>query len=115
MDERIVESETGGKKGQKLERYDLIPPYTLAAIARQYGRGALKYDDNNWRKGYPWSLSYAAAMRHLVEFWDRENWDTDPFWDEVDMPRPHHLDAAIFHLITLREFFNTHPEFDDRP
>lgn len=114
-EEWTEESETGGRKGQKLARYDLIPPDVLEAVARQYGRGASKYDDRNWERGYNWSLSYAAAQRHLNAYWGGENWDPDPYWDLVNQSRPHHLDAAIFHLMTLREFFNTHPEFDDRP
>lgn len=114
MNEWMEEAETGGRKGQKLERFDLIPPGVLADVARQYGRGAHKYDDHNWRKGYPWSLSYAAAMRHLNAFWAGENWDKDLYWASQEMDYPHHLDAAIFHLMTLREFTRTHQEYDDR-
>lgn len=114
MDEWIQESETGGRKGQKLERFDLLDPDVMQAVARQFGRGAFKYGDRNYQKGYDWSLSYAAAQRHLNAFWGGENWDPDPFWDEYNLGRPHHLDAAIFHLMALREFFNKHPEFDDR-
>jgi hypothetical protein len=113
-EEWVEESETGGRKGQKLARYDLIPTTALEAVARQYGRGATKYADRNWEKGYAWSLSYAAAQRHLNAYWGGEDWDADPYWDSQGQSRPHHLDAAIFHLMTLREFFNTHPEFDDR-
>lgn len=115
MNEWMEEAETGGRKGQKLERFDLIPPRVLAHVARQYGRGAYKYDDHNWRKGYPWSLSYAAAMRHLNAFWNGQDYDEeDPFWGEQGMTMPHHLDAAIFHLMTLREFGYDHREYDDR-
>lgn len=114
MDEWIAESETGGRKGQKLARFDLLDPGVMDAIARQFGRGAFKYGDRNYQKGYNWSLSYAAAQRHLNAFWDGQNWDADPFWDQHDLGRPHHLDAAIFHLMALREFFDKHPEYDDR-
>lgn len=111
-DERMTTSMTGGSKGQKLERHDLIPVRPLRALARQYGRGATKYDERNWERGYPWSLSYAAAMRHLTAFWAGEDWDDDPFWENDP---PHHLDAAMFHLMAMREFYNTRPEYDDRP
>lgn len=111
-EEWMAESETGGRKGQKLARYDLIPTMPLKKLAEQYGRGATKYEDRNWEKGYNWSLSYAAAQRHLNTFWGGRDWDED--WPD-NMEWPHHLDAAIFHLMALREFIDTHPEFDDRP
>lgn len=114
-EEWIEESETGGRKGQKLARFDLLDPGVMDAIAQQFGRGAFKYGDRNYQRGYPWSLSYAAAQRHLNAFWGGEDWDRDPFWDEHNLGNPHHLDSAIFHLMALREFFNKHPGFDDRP
>ena len=114
-EEWISESETGGRKGQKLARYDLLDPGVMDAIARQFGRGAYKYGDRNYQKGYNWSLSYAAAQRHLNAFWSGEDWDRDPFWDQQNLGNPHHLDAAIFHLMALREFFDRYPQFDDRP
>ena len=115
MNEWMAESETGGRKGQKLARHDLLDPGVMDAIARQFGRGAHKYGDRNYQKGYNWSLSYAAAQRHLNAFWGGEDWDHDPFWELEGLGVPHHLDAACFHIMALREFFNKHPEFDDRP
>ena len=113
MDEQRMRSETGGEKGQKLARFDLIPPIPLERLAEQYGRGARKYEERNWERGYNWSLSYAAAMRHLNAFWAGEDYDDDdPLWEGDP---PHHLDAAMFHLMALREFLITHPEYDDRP
>lgn len=99
-------SSTGGEKGVKLERYDLIPPYPLAELARHYGRGALKYDDNQWRKGYEWGKSYAALERHIQAFWDGEDID-----EETGSP---HLAAVAWHAFTLIQFSRDFPEFDDR-
>ena len=109
--ETKVTSETGGTKGQKLARFDLIPVGPLKAVAEQFGRGAAKYEERNWERGYPWSLSYAAAMRHLTAFWNGEDWDQD---SEME-GHAHHLDAAMFHIMALREFFEKHPGYDDRP
>ena len=75
--ETKVTSKTGGTKGQKLARFDLIPVGPLKAVAEQFGRGAAKYEERNWERGYPWSLSYAAAMRHLTACWNGEDWDQD--------------------------------------
>lgn len=100
-------SETGGEKGVKLERFDLIPVCPLQVLARRYGVGARKYDERNWERGYEWSKSYGALQRHLNAFWSGED-------DDEGEPNGH-LAAAAFHIFALLEFVNTHPEFDDRP
>lgn len=106
---RVVNPTTGGAKGQKLARFDLIPAGPLYALARHYGVGASKYEDRNWERGYDWSLSFGALMRHAWAFWSGE--DMDP---ESTEPSPH-LAAVLFHAMALMEFANTHPELDDRP
>jgi dATP/dGTP diphosphohydrolase len=63
---RITDPVTGGQKGQKPERFDLIPWDALEEVARVYGIGAKKYEDHNWLKGYRWSLSFGAMMRHAA-------------------------------------------------
>lgn len=100
-------STTGGQKGTKPARYDLIPPGPLDTLARLYGRGAEKYTDHNWAKGYDWSLSFAALQRHSWAFWGGENNDT-----ETGMP---HMASVAFHALALIEFMETHPEYDNRP
>lgn len=100
-------SATGGEKGTKPARYDLIPTGPLNLVARLYGRGAAKYAERNWERGYEWSKSYAAMQRHLNQFWSGE-------WFDEEMVLPH-LAAAVFHAFALLEFFETHPELDDRP
>jgi hypothetical protein len=92
--ERVVtDPTTGGRKGKKPEEYALIPVGALAEIAKVYGFGARKYEPNNWRKGYAWSLSYSAMQRHLNAFWGGE--ETDP---ESKLP---HLAHAAFHMMSL--------------
>jgi hypothetical protein len=103
---RVVDPDTGGEKGMKLERYDLIPVGPLEDVARHYGRGAAKYADRNWERGYFWSLSFAAMMRHAWAFWRGEDSD-----EETGSP---HLAAVVFHAFALMEFSKTHPEKDDR-
>jgi hypothetical protein len=93
---RVVDPVTGGEKGSKPERFDLIPVGALREVARVYGFGAGKYADHNWRKGYAWHLSYAAALRHVTSFWDGE--DLDP---ESGLP---HLAHAAWQMLTLLQF-----------
>jgi hypothetical protein len=42
-EEIVTNSSTGGKKGQKLARYDLIPADPLKQIAEHFGKGVKKY------------------------------------------------------------------------
>lgn len=104
--ETRVTSATGASKGTKEARYDLIPIPALDLLARLYGFGAKKYAEHNWRLGYDWSKSYAAAQRHMNAFWAGE--DLDP---ESGVPHP--INAA-FHMFALATFLTEHPEFDDR-
>lgn len=100
-------SSTGGEKGVKLARYELIPPTPLLEVAELYGWGAQKYADRNWELGYEWSKSFGALMRHAWLFWSGEDVDAES--------HKHHMASVIFHAMALIEFDWTHPEFDDRP
>jgi len=106
MTEVRTTSSTGGEKGVKPERYDLIPVEAMAKVAQLYGFGAKKYAEHNWRKGYEWSKSYAALQRHSNEFW--KGVDLDP---ETGLP---HLAAVVFHSLTLMTFMDEFPQFDNR-
>ncbi len=103
----MVDKDTGGEKGQKLERFDLIPTFPLAELARHFGRGSFKYSARNWERGYDWSLSYAALQRHANQFWGGEDIDEET--------GSSHLVAVAWHALCLLEFTQTHPEKDDRP
>ena len=106
---RVVDPDTGGEKGTKLARFDLIPIGPLTALAEHYGVGAQKYEDRNWERGYNWSLSYAALMRHLTAWWGGE--DLDPETGSS------HLTAVAWHAFALSHF-QAHERYaskDDRP
>lgn len=103
----VVNKDTGGSKGQKLARFDLIPWNQMWKVAELYGRGTYKYQDRNWERGYAWSLSWQALMRHSAQFWMGKSIDSEN--------RSHHLSSVIFHALALMEFEETHPELDDRP
>jgi len=104
---RIVDPVTGGVKGSKLARYDLIPAGPLKELAEHYGRGALKYEDRNWERGYDWGLSFAACQRHVWDFWN--GLDRDPETNSKSVI------CGIWHLFSLAEFMDTYPEGDSRP
>lgn len=105
-EERVVNPSTGGAKGRKLARFDLLPAAPLREVSEHYGRGARKYESRNWERGYEWSLSFAALQRHAWEFWNGEDRDQET--------GSHHMAAVVFHALALMEFGRTHPELDDR-
>lgn len=102
-------SSTGGAKGVKLERFDLIPAEAMRLLARLYGEGAKKYAARNWEAGYEWSKSYGALQRHLWLFWSGEDID-----EETGVP---HVINAAWHCLAIAQFMSD-PEqyatFDDR-
>jgi hypothetical protein len=57
-------------------RFDLIPLDALTRLANLYAAGAVKYGENNWQKGQPFSRVYASMFRHLV-LWAMGNRDED--------------------------------------
>lgn len=103
---RVVNATTGGEKGAKPEAFGLLPWRALGDVARVYRMGSEKYRPHNWRKGYAWSLSLDAGLRHLAAFMEGE--DRDP---ESGEP---HLAHAAFHMLALLTFMREHPELDDR-
>lgn len=107
MKEVRTASASGGEKGVKKQRYELIPPLPLMEVARLYGRGARKYAAHNFRRGYEWSKSFGALQRHVNLFWSGEDID-----QEMGL---HHLTAVAWHAIALTEFQAVHTLYDDRP
>src|SRR3990172_3998267 len=103
---RVVDPSTGGEKGLKPERFSLLPFSSLDEILHAYHFGASKYADHNWRKGYKWSLSFDAAMRHLTAWWERE--EADP---ESGLS---HLAHAGWHILCLLWFQANGKGTDDR-
>lgn len=92
-----VDPKTGGMKGRKPERLDLVALEGTMGEARVAAFGASKYSDNNWRKGYDWGESFAAACRHLFLFWLGEDLDKES--GEC------HLLHAKWHMSTLYWFW----------
>lgn len=101
-----VTSETGGQKGRKPQRTDLLPPEALLALSEVYGMGAEKYDDHNYLKGYDWSLSFGALLRHVLA---AENGE----WLDEESGLPHVMHAA-WHCFTLFMFEKHDLGHDDR-
>lgn len=75
-------------------------------VARVREFGAKKYSRGNWKKGFKYTRSIAAALRHIYAF--NEGQDLDP---ESGLSHIAHALCCLEHL--LNDIKN-HPENDDR-
>lgn len=103
---RVVDPKTGGEKGSKLARFGLIPWDALWALAEHYGRGSRKYADHNWLRGYKYSLSFDALMRHAQAWWGGEEMDAET--------GSSHMIAVAWHAFALFVFRKRGLGTDDR-
>lgn len=103
---RLTDPNTGAQKGQKPQRFSLLPWVSLAAISEVYHYGATKYDAHNWRGGYPWSWSYDALQRHLSAWWEGTDKDSESGLS--------HLAHAGFHILSLLYYQIRGKGTDDR-
>jgi hypothetical protein len=88
-------------------RYDLIPPFAQEQYARVLTLGAQKYAERNWEKGMPWSKIVASLERHLYAYKRGEDFDK-----ETGLLHAAHI---MCNAGFLTEYYQIHPEGDDRP
>lgn len=81
-------------------RFDLIPTEGLRRLAELYTRGAVKYGDDNWRKGQPLSRAYASLFRHLIQ------------WREGDRAEDH-MAAVAWNAMAIMFYEEQMPELND--
>ena len=104
---RVTDAATGGQKGRKATRPGMLDPVALIELSRVAGMGADKYAPFNYLRGYNWSLSFDAMMRHALLFWSGE--DLDP---ESGLP---HMAHAAWMALSLVSFLDRRVGNDDRP
>lgn len=82
IDERLRPDDDMEKGGVKFDdgkcRDELLPPELEEAVAMVLAFGAKKYADRNWEKGMAWSRPYAAARRHLRNWFARRDYGHGP-------------------------------------
>ena len=105
-EERVTDPNTGGQKGRKLPQLGAIDPQSLLRVAEVAGFGAQKYERYNYLRGYAWSLSFDAMMRHALAFWGGE--ELDP---ESGLP---HLAHCAWHCLAMISFQERGLGTDDR-
>ena len=115
---RVTDPKTGGQKGTKLARFDLLPYDALWKVAEHFGVGARKYADRNWERGYDHSLSQAALGRHFAAYMMGEDYDCHlpecPV-DCVEHTEGLHIVAVAWHALALIAFTLRGLGNDNRP
>ncbi|HEY9485748.1 MAG TPA: dATP/dGTP diphosphohydrolase domain-containing protein [Nitrososphaeraceae archaeon] len=130
-----MEKETGLRFNNGKLRYELIPTDPLEYLAEVYTKGAHKYSKyegekgrqysgkdisieesigmrriydgaDNWRLGLSWRETMAAVKRHIASWEKGQDLDKEL--------GTYHLANSVWGLMTLLEFYKTHPELDDR-
>ncbi len=83
-------------------RFDLISPQALRRLAATYNEGAVKYGDNNFRKG----MEFSNVINHVLEHINTYLANSDPDGED-------HLAHACWGLMTLMEQEATRPDLND--
>lgn len=113
MTETMQVSATGGKKATKPQQMHRLDPLALLAVSEVASWGGAKYDleedadHYNYLKGFPYSSTYDAGMRHLMLHWSGETHDP-----ESKLP---HLAHAAWHALCQLSFLLRGIGTDDRP
>ena len=93
-----VEATVGIKFDGEKNRYDLIPPFALDAVAEVLTYGAAKYSPDNWKKLEDAENRYwAAANRHMWAI--RRGEDIDP---ESGMTHIAHAMCSMMYISELK-------------
>lgn len=82
LEKRAARSDGGmAKAGVKHDEgklpWHLLPFDALRAIAKVLQFGAGKYAPRNWELGMDWDRPFAATLRHLTAWWERDEKDQE--------------------------------------
>ena len=89
-------------------RTDLLPPLALLGTSKALAHGVKEYNPYNYKndKGLDWNRPYGALLRHLLAFWQGEDFDPDSGL--------HHLDCAGAEMVILQDLVYSHVGKDTR-
>lgn len=106
--EKIKQSNPKDACGIKKVPFSTIPGPVLGEIGLALFEGARKYGKHNYRAiGVRYSVYYDAALRHLIAWWEGQDFDPDSGLS--------HITKAIAGLVVLKDSMNQDNAHDDRP
>jgi len=91
----------------------LIPmDLLIGTLDVAYMEGIAKYYRESWRLGFPTSVMFDSALRHLnAYFYEKEDYDPDA--EKIGIKKLH-LAGVLFSVICMIDTLLNHPEMDDR-
>jgi hypothetical protein len=98
----------GSKYDEEKVPVDLLPPDPLWEVARVLEFGARKYDGWNWYKGIKYTRLYAAALRHMWQWFRGYN-------NDIESGLSHLAHACCCMLFLLQQIIEDRSELDNRP
>ena len=88
--------------------YDLLPLELFSGVNKILKYGSEKYGLNNWKKpDFVMSRAYNALFRHMIAFWNVEDFDKESGLL--------HIDHAMCNLLFLKYHYLITPGSDNRP
>lgn len=99
-------SEKGKKFDSEKPSYTIIPVEALTDMAKAFQHGAKKYGKHNFKAGIEYTRLADAAMRHITQFINGENLDSES--NET------HIGHALASLAMLAYMYHNKKELDDR-
>jgi hypothetical protein len=100
------ESDIGKKYDDLKPTLAYIPKIALYTEGDAFKYGAKKYNAWNYKNGISVTRTLSAALRHIYEFLDGENYDKES--------GAHHLGSARANIAMALDTLFKHPEMDDR-
>jgi hypothetical protein len=104
--ERQKQKEVALRYNEGKLRWSLIDWKSLEPMVRVLEKGALKYDDHNWKKGMPTTQISESLLRHVFAFMNGEDNDSET--------NESHLGHAMCNIMFLIYNLRENPKFDDR-
>lgn len=84
---------------------DLLPPSVFFGISRALAYGADKYGKQNWAdERAPFSVYYAALLRHLLKWFDGEDIDPESGVSHLDHVGANY--AILSHMIEKNNYID---------
>ncbi len=96
----------GNRFNQGKLRYELVPQYAQEQYVQVLSSGAVKYGDNNWRRGMEWKTVIASLKRHTIAMERGEDYDPESGF----LHTAHIMCNAAF----LTEYYKIYPQGDNR-
>lgn len=89
-------------------RVDLVPHEMITSLAQGLTKGAKKYYERNWERGFPHMSVYGSTMRHLLKWLEGQDIDEDT--------GVRHIELAFLNLgMIVTQTIRDRKDLDDRP